>query len=48
MATRNPFGTRARLSADGRELEIQSLEPLEQRGYAITRLPFSLGIVLEA
>jgi aconitate hydratase len=47
MTTRNTFGTRARLSADGRDFEIQSLEALERQGYAVARLPFSLKILLE-
>ncbi len=47
MGTRNSFGSRARLSVDGREHEIHSLAALERAGLPVARLPFSLKILLE-
>jgi len=47
MTTSNSFGTRARLAAAGRTLEIFRLDVLEQRGFSIGRLPYSLKILLE-
>jgi len=47
MTMSNSFGTRARLAAAGRTLEIFRLDVLEQRGFSIGRLPYSLKILLE-
>src|SRR5439155_1478506 len=47
MTTSNSFGTRARLTVAGRSFEIFRLGTLEQRGFAIGRLPYSLRILLE-
>src|SRR6058998_3329479 len=47
MTTSNSFGTRARLAVAGRSFEIFRLDALEQRGFAIGRLPYSLRILLE-
>jgi aconitate hydratase A / 2-methylisocitrate dehydratase len=47
MTTSNSFGTRARLTAGGRSFEIFRLDVLEQRGFSIARLPYSLKILLE-
>src|SRR5437773_9993499 len=47
MTTSNSFGTRARLAVAGRSFEIFRLDALEQRGFAIGRLPYSLKILLE-
>src|SRR3989442_1517904 len=47
MTTSNSFGTRARLAVAGRSFEIFRLGALEQRGFAIGRLPYSLRILLE-
>ena len=47
MGTRNSFGSRARLSVDGREYGIHSLAALERAGLPVARLPFSLKILLE-
>src|SRR5213596_638895 len=47
MTTSNSFGTRARLTVAGRSFEIFRLGTLEQRGFAIGRLPYSLKILLE-
>src|SRR5947207_3020094 len=47
MTTSNSFGTRAQLAVGGRSFEIFRLDALEQRGFAIGRLPYSLKILLE-
>ncbi len=47
MGTRNTFGSRARLSVDGREYGIHSLAALERAGLPVARLPFSLKVLLE-
>src|SRR5438270_5949667 len=47
MTTSNSFGTRARLTVAGRSFEIFRLDALEQRGFAIGSLPYSLKILLE-
>src|SRR5438874_8668123 len=47
MTTSNSFGTSARLAVGGRSFEIFRLDALEQRGFAIGRLPYSLKILLE-
>src|SRR5438552_3915540 len=47
MTTSNSFGTRARLAVAGRSFEIFRLDALEQRGFAIGRLPYSLKFLLE-
>ncbi|HEY3219816.1 MAG TPA: aconitate hydratase AcnA [Gemmatimonadales bacterium] len=43
----NSFGSRATLKAGGRSYEIYRLDALEKRGLPITRLPYSLKILLE-
>jgi aconitate hydratase len=47
MSTSNSFGTRARLAVGERSYEIFRLAALEQRGFALARLPYSLRILLE-
>ncbi|HEX4573697.1 MAG TPA: aconitate hydratase AcnA [Gemmatimonadales bacterium] len=47
MTTTNSFGTRATLSVGGRRFEIFRLAALEQRGLPVSRLPYSLRILLE-
>src|SRR5881227_157666 len=47
MTTSNSFGTRARLAVGGRSFEIFRLDALEQRGFQVGRLPYSLKILLE-
>src|SRR5256886_2570478 len=47
MTTANSFGSRAQLKAAGRTFEIFRLDALERRGLAVSRLPYSLRILLE-
>ena len=47
MTTANSFGARSRLKAAGGSFEIFRLEALEQRGFSLGRLPFSLRLLLE-
>ncbi len=46
MAT-NSFGARATLDVDGKSYTIYRLEALEKRGHALSRLPFSIRVMLE-
>ncbi len=43
----NSFGSRAVLRAGGREFEIFRLDALEKNGFNISKLPYSLRILLE-
>ena len=47
MSTANSFGSRAQLKAAGRTFQIFRLDALERRGLAVSRLPYSLRILLE-
>jgi len=47
MTTSNSFGSRAQLKAAGRTFEIFRLDALERRGLPVSRLPYSLRILLE-
>ncbi len=47
MATRNSFGARASLNVDGKTYSIYRLEALEKRGFALSRLPFSIKVMIE-
>ncbi len=47
MTTRNTFGSRATLKVGGRTFEIFRLDALERRGLPVSRLPYSLRILLE-
>ncbi|MGH7548758.1 MAG: aconitate hydratase AcnA [Gemmatimonadales bacterium] len=47
MTTSNSFGSRARLVIAGGSFEIFRVEALEQRGFPVGRLPYSLRILLE-
>ncbi len=47
MAHRNSFGARATLDVGGRSYEIFRLDALENAGLSISRLPYSLRILLE-
>ena len=47
MTTSNSFGARAPLKAAGRTFQIYRLDALERRGLAVSRLPYSLRILLE-
>jgi aconitate hydratase len=47
MANRDTFGSRATLEIGGRSFEIFRLDSLARAGLDITRLPFSLKILLE-
>ncbi|MFQ5803177.1 MAG: aconitate hydratase AcnA [Candidatus Methylomirabilales bacterium] len=44
---RDTFGTSGVLDVEGRKYRIWRLEALEKRGWAITRLPYALRILLE-
>ncbi len=46
MAT-NSFGARASLNVDGKTYSIHRLEALEKRGFALSRLPFSIKVMIE-
>ena len=45
--TRDTFGSRATLTVGGRPFEFFRLDALERRGIAVSRLPFSLRVLLE-
>jgi aconitate hydratase len=45
--TADSFGTRATLTVGGRPFEVYRLDALERRGFSVSRLPFSLRILLE-
>jgi aconitate hydratase len=47
MITRDIFGCRSRLQVGGNSYDIFRLDVLEKAGFNITRLPFSLKILLE-
>jgi len=47
MTTADSFGTRGTLQVGGRRFEIFRLAALEQRGLPVSRLPYSLRILLE-
>src|SRR5205814_1747788 len=47
MTAAKSFGSRAQLKAAGRTFEIFRLDALERRGLAVSRLPYSLRILLE-
>jgi aconitate hydratase len=44
---KNSFETLATLTVDGRTYRIHRLDALEKRGFAVSRLPYSLRILLE-
>lgn len=45
--TMNSFGARANLNVDGKTYSIHKLEALEKRGFALSRLPFSIKVMIE-
>jgi len=47
MTTANSFGSRTQLRAAGRTFQIFRLDALERRGLPVSRLPYSLRILLE-
>jgi len=47
MSNQNSFGSRATLNVGGRGYEIFRLDALEKAGLPVSRLPFSLKILLE-
>ena len=47
MTTANTFGSHSTLRVGDREYDIHRLDALETAGYAISRLPYSLKILLE-
>jgi len=47
MASQNSFDTRKKLNVSGEALDIFSLPALERAGFAVSRLPYSLKILLE-
>ncbi len=44
---KNSFGTLSTLNVGGRTYRIHRLEALEKKGYAVSRLPYALRILLE-
>jgi aconitate hydratase len=46
MAT-NSFGARSTLSVEGKNYTIFKLEALEKRGFALSRMPYSIKVMLE-
>ena len=46
MAT-NSFGARATLKSGGKSWTIHKLEALERRGFALSKIPFSIRVMLE-
>ena len=47
MANKDTFGSRSTLTVGGRPFEIYRLDALEKAGLTVSRLPFSLRILLE-
>ena len=47
MSGTNTFGARSTLTAGGRRVTIFKLEALERKGLAVSRLPYSLRVLLE-
>src|SRR5882762_393415 len=47
MATTNSFGARSTLSVDGKNYTIFKLEALEKRGFSLTRMPYSIKVMIE-
>jgi aconitate hydratase A / 2-methylisocitrate dehydratase len=45
--SKDSFGARATLSVGGRNLTIHKLEALEKRGFSLSRLPYSIKVMLE-
>src|SRR5439155_7267469 len=45
--SKNSFGARASLTVGGRDYSIHKLEALEKRGFALSRLPYSIRVMLE-
>ena len=43
----NSFGSKSTLTSNGKSYEIYRLKALEQKGFALTKLPYSLRILLE-
>ncbi|HZY58959.1 MAG TPA: aconitase family protein, partial [Candidatus Binataceae bacterium] len=44
---KDSFGARATLSVDGKNYEIHKLEALERRGFNLSRMPYSIRVMLE-
>jgi aconitate hydratase A / 2-methylisocitrate dehydratase len=44
----NSFGAREKFTADGRTYTIHRLEALQKRGFSLSRLPFSIKVMLES
>jgi aconitate hydratase len=47
MAAKDSFGAKDTLKAAGRDYTIYKLEALEKRGFALTRLPYSIKVLIE-
>jgi aconitate hydratase A / 2-methylisocitrate dehydratase len=47
MATADSFGSRARLQVGDRTYQVHRLDALEKAGFAVSRLPYALKILLE-
>jgi aconitate hydratase len=47
MSTANSFGSRARLQVGDRTYQVHRLDALEKAGFAVSRLPYALKILLE-
>jgi len=47
MSTANSFGSRARLRVGDRTYQVHRLDALEKAGFAVSRLPYALKILLE-
>ncbi|HTW88451.1 MAG TPA: aconitate hydratase AcnA [Candidatus Binataceae bacterium] len=45
--SKNSFGTSASLKLGGRDYKIHKIETLEQRGFSLSRLPYSIRVLLE-
>ena len=44
---KDSFGARTTLSVDGKKYEIHKLEALERRGFNLSRMPYSIKVMLE-
>ena len=44
---KDSFGARTTLSVDGKKYDIHKLEALERRGFNLSRMPYSIKVMLE-
>ncbi len=44
---KDSFGARTTLSVDGKKYDIYKLEALERRGFNLSRMPYSIKVMIE-